>query len=235
MYSEWRLSTFQQEVKKIITHRLGWPGFQPLRVKRIEEPGGTRAWRRRWQLCRKEAAPLEGSASCVFQRSWLPTLTRQQKDCQRLKKKNAKEKKNFFKSLKWSIFSISNKQGCHSHLWFWPSKWEFLNPEGPQKEQSLWDSCRHDTPYRQEWGGGQLGMWKRRVLDPDSWGACERNEFSKSRRLHLPRQARVPAKSHQSCPTLCNHMDCSLPRLLCPWDSPGMNTGVGCHALFSHT
>ena len=20
-------------------------------------------------------------------------------------------------------------------------------------------------------------------------------------------------------------------RLLCPWDSPGMNTGVGCHAL----
>ena len=21
-------------------------------------------------------------------------------------------------------------------------------------------------------------------------------------------------------------------RLLCPWDSPGKNTGVGCHALF---
>ena len=26
-------------------------------------------------------------------------------------------------------------------------------------------------------------------------------------------------------------MDCSLPRLLCPWDSPGKNTGVGCHFL----
>ena len=25
-------------------------------------------------------------------------------------------------------------------------------------------------------------------------------------------------------------MDCNLP--LCPWDSPGKNTGVGCHALF---
>ena len=25
-------------------------------------------------------------------------------------------------------------------------------------------------------------------------------------------------------------MDCS-PRLLCPWDSPGKNTGVGCHFL----
>ena len=30
----------------------------------------------------------------------------------------------------------------------------------------------------------------------------------------------------QSCPTLCNPT-----RLFCPCDSPGMNTGVGCHAL----
>ena len=30
----------------------------------------------------------------------------------------------------------------------------------------------------------------------------------------------------QSCPTLYDHMDC---RLLCPWDSPGKNTGEGCH------
>ena len=35
----------------------------------------------------------------------------------------------------------------------------------------------------------------------------------------------------QSCPTLCNPMDCSPLRLLCPWDSPGKNTGVGCHFL----
>ena len=26
-------------------------------------------------------------------------------------------------------------------------------------------------------------------------------------------------------------MDCSLPRLLCPWDIPGKNTEVGCHFL----
>ena len=26
-------------------------------------------------------------------------------------------------------------------------------------------------------------------------------------------------------------MDCSLPRLLCPWDLPGKNTEVGCHFL----
>ena len=36
------------------------------------------------------------------------------------------------------------------------------------------------------------------------------------------------ARSLQSCPTLCNLMDCSLPGF-CPWDSPGKNTGVGCH------
>ena len=39
------------------------------------------------------------------------------------------------------------------------------------------------------------------------------------------------AKSLQPCLTLCNPMDCSLPRLLSPRDSPGKNTGVGCHAL----
>ena len=26
-------------------------------------------------------------------------------------------------------------------------------------------------------------------------------------------------------------MDCSPVRLLCPWESPGENTGVGCHVL----
>ena len=39
----------------------------------------------------------------------------------------------------------------------------------------------------------------------------------------------VHAKSLQSCPTLCNPMDPT--RLLYPWDSPGKNTGTGCHAL----
>ena len=39
------------------------------------------------------------------------------------------------------------------------------------------------------------------------------------------------AKSHQSCPTLCDPMDGSPPGS-CPWDPPGKNTGVGCHFLF---
>ena len=32
----------------------------------------------------------------------------------------------------------------------------------------------------------------------------------------------------QSYPTLCDPMDCSL---LCPWDFPDENIGVGCHFL----
>ena len=35
----------------------------------------------------------------------------------------------------------------------------------------------------------------------------------------------------QSCPTLCDPMDCSPPVSSVNGDSPGKNTGVGCHAV----
>ena len=43
--------------------------------------------------------------------------------------------------------------------------------------------------------------------------------------------AAAAAKSLQSCPTLCDPIDGSPPRLPHPWDSPGKNAGVGCHFL----
>ena len=43
--------------------------------------------------------------------------------------------------------------------------------------------------------------------------------------------AAAAAKSLQSCPTLCDPIDGSPPRLPRPWYSPGKNTGVGCHFL----
>ena len=43
-------------------------------------------------------------------------------------------------------------------------------------------------------------------------------------------QSAAAAKSLQSCPTLCNPIDGSPPESR-PWDSPGKNTGVGCHFL----
>ena len=42
--------------------------------------------------------------------------------------------------------------------------------------------------------------------------------------------AAAAAKSLQSCPTLCDPIDSSPPGSH-PWDSPGKNTGVGCHFL----
>ena len=45
-------------------------------------------------------------------------------------------------------------------------------------------------------------------------------------------QYAAAAKSLHSCPTLCNPIDVWQPTSLpCPWDSPGKNTGVGCHFL----
>ena len=39
----------------------------------------------------------------------------------------------------------------------------------------------------------------------------------------------------QSCPTLCDPMECSLPGSTVHGNSPGKNTGVGCHALLQGT
>ena len=44
-------------------------------------------------------------------------------------------------------------------------------------------------------------------------------------------QACLHAKSPQSCLTLCNPTDCSLPGSSVHEDSPDKNTELGCHAL----
>ena len=52
-----------------------------------------------------------------------------------------------------------------------------------------------------------------------------------TRCFNLAAAAAAAAKSFQSCPTLCNPIDGSPPGSPHPWDSPGKNTGVGCHCL----
>ena len=47
----------------------------------------------------------------------------------------------------------------------------------------------------------------------------------------LNQAAAAAAKSLQSCPTLWDPIDSKPTRLLHPWDSPGENSGVGCHFL----
>ena len=46
--------------------------------------------------------------------------------------------------------------------------------------------------------------------------------------MHIHVHMCVLAKSLQSCLTLCDPIEHSPPG---PWDSPGKNTGVSCHAL----
>jgi len=50
----------------------------------------------------------------------------------------------------------------------------------------------------------------------------------------LPTQELKWSEVTQSCPILCDPMDCSLPgseEPLSPWNFPGKSTGVGCHFL----
>ena len=47
--------------------------------------------------------------------------------------------------------------------------------------------------------------------------------------------ATAATKSLQSCPTLCDPRDGSPPGSPRSWDSPGKNTGVGCHFLLQCT
>ena len=77
-----------------------------------------------------------------------------------------------------------------------------------QKQSRLWG---HRT-IASSWGRGLPPL----LLSPQAWAKF------------LFKHACV--LSFQSCPSLCNPMDCS-PQAPHPWDSPGKNTGVGCHAL----
>ena len=53
------------------------------------------------------------------------------------------------------------------------------------------------------------------------------------RNINNLRYADAAAKSHQSCSTLWDSID-QPTRLPHPWDSPGKNTGVGCHCLLRY-
>ena len=76
---------------------------------------------------------------------------------------------------------------------------------------------------------------KTRLTQQISYTLGSPGELLKSRCL-----GNIPIKSQcqvRACmltrfsPTLCNSMDCSLPGSSVHGDSPGKNTGVGCHAL----
>ena len=55
--------------------------------------------------------------------------------------------------------------------------------------------------------------------------------FDNERKKSTFQSTCVCAKLLQSCPTLCDPMDCSPPGSSIHGDSPGKNTRVGCHFL----
>ena len=63
---------------------------------------------------------------------------------------------------------------------------------------------------------------------PQSWDSWKTTPFYLSQQIYLA----AAAKSLQLCPTLYDPIDVWQPtRFPRPWDSPGKNTGVGCHFL----
>ena len=73
-----------------------------------------------------------------------------------------------------------------------------------------------------------MGLYPRVLEEP--WNSGENQGFLTVPGVPCGVVAAAAAKSLQSCPTLCNPRDGSPPGPR-PWDSPGKNTGVGCHFL----
>ena len=201
-------------------------------------------WRTRWDQGMEETVTALPERGCSTGGKYFLCISKKpatniDKAAQRLPatEEECKGKNQILKSHWNGIFpTISINKDFTAIYGSGPPNGNFSTQRAPKRKNNPCDIAADTTLLtdRSE-GVGSWGCENAGLLAPDSWGACERNEFSESRHLHLPRHACVPAKSHQSYPTLCNSMDCSLPRVFCPWDSPGKNTAVGCHALFSHT
>ena len=96
-------------------------------------------------------------------------------------------------------------------------------------------ACVHVVTRGDQGGGALLPRRPGSVILVPSGVAClspllnVQNSHSWAGRHVWPMRA-AAAKSFQSCPTLRPHrrQPTRLPR---PWDSPGKNTGVGCHLL----
>ena len=82
--------------------------------------------------------------------------------------------------------------------------------------------------------GTSLYVWSTQVIQRGPillLVAGERHGQGEDCSLQLWDLVLVRAKSLQACPPLCDPHGLQPTRLLCPWDSPGQNTGVGCHVL----
>ena len=91
--------------------------------------------------------------------------------------------------------------------------------------------------WMKRWKQGQLEALKRTGLFPEKANSKYFRFCGPPPLLQLLNSALVACacsmhtKLLQSCPTLCDPMDCSPPGSSVHGDSPGKNSEVGCHAL----
>ena len=107
-------------------------------------------------------------------------------------------------------------------LWS-PSSRSLLPVYAPMSDPPLVKGC---------WGEGALPI--QCVRDNPTWNpglASPGSPFFN--RIAVPLEGSSCRVHAQSCPTLCTPAPHGLQfiRLLCPWNFPGKNTGVGCHCL----
>ena len=69
---------------------------------------------------------------------------------------------------------------------------------------------------------------------PCPWDSPGKNTGVGCHFLLQCRKVKSESEVVQSCPTLHDPMDCSLPGSPRPWDFPGKSTGVGCHCLLQN-
>ena len=104
-------------------------------------------------------------------------------------------------------------------------RWVRLRPPGPARTRpglpASWNLRRPSPPLL-------LGLQE--VLTVSSTVAHRPHGLSPLSLIPLPLLSSDCACSvAKSCLTLCDPRGCSLARLLCLWDFPGKNTGVGCY------
>ena len=108
-------------------------------------------------------------------------------------------------------------------------------PNGPgatrmKTEHEIWGNGSGDMQPLLDWGAES-------TLSPAFIPNCRLQDFLRSYlSRHMPYQLKVKeSEVIQSCPILCDPMDCSLPGFsICPWDFLGKSTGVGCHFLLRY-
>ena len=106
--------------------------------------------------------------------------------------------------------------------WTWLSSWT----EQQQKLQ------RRSHPIKHGKCNHGIQQWALRSFLLSSWRMwlCNRTDWD----FTLYGQwlgSKTSQRGTQNAWCACSVLSDSATRLLCPWDSPGKNTGVGCHAL----